>query len=63
MYTVKESIVGKNVTKIEIFKDDTRVKLIMNSVKEKAYQQRDYYLKMMNGVNNYTQWLKEQRAR
>lgn len=56
-YTVKESKTPNGITKVEIFHGETRVKLIMNRVKEHAYQQRDYYLKMMRGVNGYTEWL------
>lgn len=62
MYTVKETKTPNGITKIEIFQGEKRVKLIMNRVKEHAYYQRDYYLNMMHGVNNYTEWLKEKRS-
>lgn len=59
MYTFTTETTNNGITRIVVYLDNTQVKVIRHSVKEKAIQQKDYYIRMMIGVNNYTLWLKK----
>jgi len=58
MYTAQETTTPNGITRIEIYLDGVSVKVIRDRIRDKAIQQKDYYINMMRGVNTYTAWLK-----
>ena len=57
MYTSQMTKTANGIYRIAIYLDGFNVKVIRNRDQSKAIADADYYVKMMRGVNSYTEWL------